>query len=152
LNIKEKDVKCKYVEPLSIHPEFLKKIEIVRRTCGEEAASLFIEEAKNLKIKLSAVKTEDDLERIKEELHLVTTIVLPKGYTDNQCNRSDEIFFEMPLCRLKEDYYYGRIMLFFPYLFKKNNSTDELKNFCENMEEKIKKINTIEIYEATYRG
>lgn len=145
-------MKSFYEKPISIHPAFLKRITKVRQNCGEEAASLFIQAVQNLKEKLSLVKSEIDLENLIEELGLENTIVFPQRYKDNGGCRSDSLFFEMPLCQAQDGYYYGRILLCFPYFFKKNELIDELRMFCEMVEEKLNDINNVEIYGATYRG
>lgn len=145
-------MKSYYKAPLSIHPAFLKKIVKIRENCGEEAASLFIQTVQDLKKKLDLVKSEIELEKIIRELGLINTLVLPQKYKDKQGYRSNDLFFEMPLCRVQGSYYYGRIMLCFPCLFKKKGAIDELEMFCEMATEKVKSINNVEIYGATYRG
>lgn len=145
-------MKSFYNKPISIHPAFLKKVSKIRQNCGDEAATLFIRAVQNLREKLNLVKSEAELKSLIKELDFKNTIVFPQGYKDNGGCRSDSLFFEMPLCQAQDDYYYGRILLCFPYFFKKNGLIDELGMFCEMVEKKVNDINNAEIYGATYRG
>jgi len=148
---------CVYNPPISIHPGFLKKVKKVESKCGEEAANLFIQSIKELQKELILVKTEASLKEVIKKFYMINTLVLPKGYKNNKGYKSDKLFYEMPVVRLEGDepersYYYGRILLCFPFFFKESGTIEELGMFCEQIPEKVKNVNTAEIYFATYRG